>query len=309
MARGTFRTIGIDIWRDRDFKALSLEAKSTLFFLWTYKRRIRLRLYTDLTYPIIERYVNEMETDGLAHDTIRQRIAVIRLAGNHMAKRGFPSPVAGLRLVRKDRIEKRHWKGEQLLEFLQWVKKNDPRFYSMRLLQGLCGFRLYEAGSVRERDIDFEAKTIAVPQNPYHRPKNLSSFRTVPVGDFILSELKWAIANRTGDNHEGFLTLTKRHKLFKSMANLKDESCKAMAEYNAKHRPAGVPYITAKDLRKSFIDLSENKFDCDTRTLDFYTGHSDGSTRDRHYSARDIESMRRKIADKVEVWIWEAGLN
>jgi len=96
--------------------------------------------------------------------------------------------------------------------------------------------------------------------------------------------LKWAIANRTGDNHEGFLTLTKRHLPFNSMPNLKDESCKAMAEYNANHRPKGWDYITAKDLRKSFINLAENEFDCDTRRLDFYTGHSDGSTRDRHYS-------------------------
>jgi hypothetical protein len=53
---------------------------------------VRLRLYTDLTYLSIERNLMDMEKEELAYDTIRKRIATIRLVGNHMGKRGFPNP-------------------------------------------------------------------------------------------------------------------------------------------------------------------------------------------------------------------------
>ena len=84
------------------------------------------------------------------------------------------------------------------------------------------------------------------------------------------------------------------------MENLKDESCKSMAKYTAKHCPEGEPYISAKDLQKSFINLCEIELRCDTKALDFYTGHSDGSARHRHYTAKNIEFMRKEIAENVE---------
>ena len=46
--------------------------------------------------------------------------------------------------------------------------------------------------------------------------------------------------------------------------------------------------------------MAETVLYCNERALDMYLGHSRGSIREAHYTARDIDFMRREIVEKIE---------
>ena len=236
----------------------------------------------------------------MAYDSVRLRIAVLRLTGSHMERRGYLNPTKGLRLHRTKPVSIRHWSGEQLMAFLEWTKQNDPSMYAIRLLQGLCGLRVYEAGYIREQDIDWTHKTITVAECQFHSPKNLPSYRVLPVGDYLLNELRFIIQRRQGKKHEGFLTVNRSGRPYPSPEQLRDDSGIQMRAYMKKHAPKGTPYITAKDLRKTFATLLELTLRANGTAQSFYLGQSNGGIRHTHYTAKYLEFMREEIAEKVE---------
>ena len=57
-----------------------------------------------------------------------------------------------------------------------------------------------------------------------------------------------------------------------------------------------------KDLRKTFATLLEIELGANGTALCFYLGHAGVGVRHQHYTARDIEFMRREVAERVAGW-------
>ncbi|MBN1475203.1 hypothetical protein JXA47_00470 [Candidatus Sumerlaeota bacterium] len=190
-----------------------------------------------------------------------------------------------------------------MLRFLRWAKEHHPNLYPAWLLQGLAGLRGWEAMFLRECDVDWDAKTIEVTETPLHRPKNLYSFRLLPVGETIMREPRWALDQRQGDRHEGCISVNPKGEPWGERERLYGPYDR-FEEYLKTGLPEGVERISPKDLRKSFSTLCETELGVSGLALGSYLGHSAQGVRLRHYTdARQIEFLRREVAEKVEEWV------
>ena len=107
--------------------------------------------WSDVTEPVLENYIEHCRRKGVAYDTIRLRLYVLRLASSYMA-RTYPGQyrnvAAGIRFRRHDppkaEIEAKNaiLSPVQLRNLLLWLKDNEPMVYVWGILQGLCGLRL-----------------------------------------------------------------------------------------------------------------------------------------------------------------------
>lgn len=74
------------------------------------------------------------------------------------------------------------------------------------------------------------------------------------------------------------------------------------------HMPKGTPYISSKDLRKTFATLLEIDLGANETAVGFYLGHAGVGVGHQHYTARGLESMRREVAERVEGWVQAISL-
>jgi integrase len=221
----------------------------------------------------------------------------------HMTSYGYPNPLALLRVERREPPKVRVWSGYQMLRFLRWGKERYPNLYGAWLLQALCGLRGLEALFLRDSDINWDAKTFTVTSTPHHRVKNLYSTRVLGVGDTILSELRWCVEQRSGDKHQGCISTNFQGEPWGETQRYHRVS-DIFRGYMRRHAPEGTPYISSKDLRKSFSTLCETRLGVDGVALGAYLGHSPRGIRHQRYSdVRDVEFLRREVAEKVEGWV------
>lgn len=118
---------------------------------------------------LIARYLDWSRAQGLQYDTIRLKMAIIRLTSKHMARiypGRYKHVMEGI-VLRRHAISKADLDMEeavlsptQLKGLLTWLKERDPRVYVWSMLQALCGLRLLEAAYLREQDFDPKHKTI-----------------------------------------------------------------------------------------------------------------------------------------------------
>jgi hypothetical protein len=136
-------------------------------------------LWRDVTERVAQEYHEHCRGLGVSWDTIRQRLMIIRLTARHMS-RTYPGEYRivtdAVRLKRrgppKSELERPDaiLKPAQLRSFLAWIKNHDPMLSAFAHMAGLTGMRGRECHYLRERDVDFERKTIAIAENEAHAP-------------------------------------------------------------------------------------------------------------------------------------------
>ncbi|MBN1475126.1 tyrosine-type recombinase/integrase [Candidatus Sumerlaeota bacterium] len=191
-----------------------------------------------------------------------------------------------------------------MLQYLEWAKEHQSYIVSVIALSGCAGLRILESCYIREQDIDFDLKTVRITSvEPYHVPKTLRSHRTIPVGDFVLDQLRWAIEHRAGKRHRGFISVSPKTGEPWTVDQQHCAPCQTMRRYLAKHAPKGTPRITSRNLRTSFISHARMVLGINPLALRMYVGHTDGSVLEDHYTWWSVEFLRREVVEKAEGWV------
>jgi integrase len=173
-----------------------------------------IKAWSDVTPAVLENYIEASRKTGIAHDTLRQRVFVLRLAASYMTRTYGYRPIAsGIKLRRHDPPKAELEAKEAILtpvqyrSLLAWLKENAPTIYAWAVLQGCGGLRLLEAAYLREQDIDPVAKTITITETSAHKPKNRHSYRCIPVCEAAIDALMTWIDGLKVRHNEGYLFL------------------------------------------------------------------------------------------------------
>lgn len=267
--------------------------------------------WSDVDVSLLTRYLMHCRNLGLAHDSIRLRFGIIRLTAIYMARK-YPDRY---RNVVKDIVLKKKAPSKselelpravlsppQLRRLLDWLKENDPRVHVWATLQSLCGLRLQEAAYIRERDINFERRTITIGDTGAHKPKNLASYRTLPVCDTVIQVLGEWIGKLKVRDTKGFL-FTPDHKnplgpkkddpATKAGCFGVDRLCGLYRNALRRARNAGIefpPSFMPRKLRATFATAMRTGR-VDYADLQRYMGHTVPTVLSQHYDFASLDRL------------------
>lgn len=265
--------------------------------------------------PLINRYLEYSRSRGLKYDTIRLRVAVVRLTSKYMA-RTYPDLYrdATQGLVLKRPLTGGAGLGDedcvlsptQLQALLHWLKANNRRVYMWSVLQGFCGLRLQEATYLRAQDFDPTNKTITITESVAHKPKTRNSYRRIAVCDAVVHALtEWICSIEKQKLHpDGFLFPAVKTKGRKARAESKNPAiqvgCLGVDSIShicidtiKKARKQGVdlpPNYIQRKLRATFVQAMRSGR-VDFQDLQTYIGHAPQSVLSRHYDHASQERL------------------
>lgn len=267
--------------------------------------------WSHVDVSLLKRYLKHCRDLGLAHDSIRLRFGIIRLTAIYMARK-YPDRY---RNVVKDIVLKKKAPSKseielpravlsppQLRRLLDWLKENDPKVHVWATLQGLCGMRLQEAAYIRERDIDFERRTLTIGDAGAHKPKNIASYRTLPVCDTVIQVLGEWIGKLKVRDPKGFL-FTPDHKnplgpkkddpATKAGCFGVDRLCGLYRNALRRAKNAGIefpPSFMPRKLRATFATAMRTGR-ADYADLQRYIGHSVPTVLSQHYDFASLDRL------------------
>jgi len=161
---------------------------------------------------------------------------------------------------------------DELAALLPFAKRNAPDTYACMVLQSMAGLRILEALNLRECDVDWKAGTIEITETARHRPKNLYSFRTVPVPPMVLDALRWERKRTKVKSAEGFILANSRGGPH-DHNNLGERIRKVLKRISRETGSPGFAQLRPRDLRATFITLARQA-GVDERCLKRYVGHT-----------------------------------
>ena len=278
-----------------------------------------LRHWDEITTKTLLDYADHSRKQGLAPDSVRLRMCVLRLTSGYMA-RTYPQHndvAAGVRL-NLDRPPKTLQQRREeiltpaqvraLLEFLKERKRleskkgNDRLVYTWICCAALTGTRLREVVYLRECDVDLVAGTITITESPAFSPKNRHSHRTIPVCDAVVEALRdWTASEDRRPHPEGYLFVPRKIKSNQGKSKYRETraGCYSKSTFSRMMREAvkiaresGLdlpPGFVPKKLRHSFA-TNLRSMDADFSDLQAYMGHCPSSVLAGHY---DVVSEAR----------------
>ncbi len=255
-----------------------------------------IQAWSDVTEEILGNYLEHCRRQGIAFDTIRQRVYVLRMTSGYMT-RTYPDLYRDVaKVIRLKRSGPRPEESEggdailnptQLRSLLEWLRDNEPMLHVWGMLQGTGGFRVYEAAYLREQDIDFEKGEIRVTETPAHRPKNNHSYRRVPASPAILAALRAWIEGLTVRSPEGFLFSPRRGSSNETLERTYVSQLWTAALRRARRDGIDIPAgFTARKLRATFVTAIRSA-GADFEALQKYIGHAPSSVLSAHYDRID----------------------
>jgi integrase len=140
------------------------------------------------------------------------------------------------------------------------------------------GTRSTEAASLKWEHVNIDDAVLLVPDTKNDEPLH------VPLSAQSVNILK----RRQADNVSGspFVFPTQKAELSKTgHVTLKSDALRLRTGLN----------LTVHGLRRSFIDIADNKLKLRRQDVDRLTNHIDGSVTGKHYSHKDIEDLRSDI--------------
>lgn len=157
-----------------------------------------------LTQPKVVGFVDTMletRTEDLAHKSLRALSRILTEAG----RRGLVAQ----NVARDVKVEKSKRTEEVVIptkdELKALLAAADGGMHPMMLTAMLTGLRVSELRGLRWVDIDFKGKTVSVKQRAdkycvIGPPKSKAGYRTIPIGDLVVSALKkWKLRCPNGD--------------------------------------------------------------------------------------------------------------
>lgn len=267
--------------------------------------------WSEVSEQILANYVAHCRRAGLAHDSIRLRLYVLRLTSAYMA-RTYPGRyrhvTTALRLRRLDPPQAERETCEAILQpeelraLLAWLKEHEPMVHCWAVLQGLCGLRLLEAAYLREQDIDPARGVITITETSAHKPKNRPSWRTIPVCPAVAQALVAWTRGLKVRHPEGYLFFPARARATRSQAMLREVQAGALTMDRICHywaaallgaRKAGLALpvrFTPRRLRATFV-TAMRRIGADFTVLQSYIGHAPSTVLAAHYDKIDGERL------------------
>lgn len=252
---------------------------------------------------------------GLSSKTIKHMHQVIRGALDQAVKEGFISNnVADAAKTPKLVIkEMKTFTIEQVREFLEFTKNNKRynRYYAAYFLEVYTGLRRGEILGLRNKDIDFEKKTITVVQqlvkvgskNYLRELKTESSQnRVIAVPDEVIKVLKEHQKNKTEEYKLlGYDDIKIKHEMKEGLVFTNElgyiiQPRNFVRNFKAALKAAGLPDLRFHDMRHTFVVLSLQQ-GVDIKTIQSDLGHKEISTTLDRYGHVNNE-MKREAAEK-----------
>ena len=291
-------------------------ASANRFILFMADKFPAVKFWADVKPGMISDWVADMRKRELAFDTIRITLEPVRRASKYWHNEAPDEyrdvyKAADIKLKRPVKSPPVVLTVPQAVGFLEWLRVNAPALHGMATLQAMCGLRMYEAAFLRQGDIDFNAGTLRVDETEWHKPKNNSSYRTIPVPRMALDVLQVVQAldpmQPLFTNSRGMAWkvdgLAKAWRV--AMAAAREECAKDDSELDL---PAG---FIAKNLRHSFATIALQA-GAGELYLKRFMGHSANSVLGNHYLAVSTDDLQREVTDKfVAHWrkVWQQSGN
>ncbi len=288
-----------------------------------------VRFWSDVDEKTVVDYHAWSKAQEVSWDTVRQRIAVVRLCSKYMT-RTYPGQYRvvtdSVRLKRKDPPKADLDAKDvilspcQIRSFLSWLEERNPMIHAWACMGGLAGMRMKEYCYLREQDIDFERGTITITETEAHKPKTRSSYRIIPVCDAVIDSLRRWIDGMEKKHPMGFLFFPKRQH-WQSLKASNPETkagCYSTDAFSRRFvnaikeaRADGInlpPKFIAKKLRASFMTAmrSVEPVPCDYHDLQAYCGHEPDNTMAKHYDVPSLERLG-KIATLAQGMVGAGG--
>jgi len=182
----------IKLSKGNDATRKGLRDLGNLFIAWMAEHHPDAPTWDRVMASQLQGYVNAMERDGLAHNTITHRLVIVKTAWRLMYA-DHPSLVRALSAVRRAPKVKSDLDclgPAEVAALLDWLREHVPALWPMATLEALCGLRIFEAAALRVQDVDLDRKVIHVTTTPLHAVKNASSDRVIPICDEAAEALR-----------------------------------------------------------------------------------------------------------------------
>jgi integrase len=183
--------------------------------------------------------------------------------------------------VRKDKLQ-----GADFKQFYDGIQAFNPVTRDALLLCLYTGTRNMETAALQWQHVDIDNAVLLVPDTKNGEPLH------VPLSSQAVEILKRRQAENTVESQYVFPT---------QMAHL-NKSGHIVLKANALKLNTGLD-LSVHGLRRSFIDIADNKIKLRRQDVDRLTNHVDGSVTGRHYSHKDIEDLRvdlAKVCNEIE---------
>jgi integrase len=302
------------------------------FSTYLEERAPDVNLWCDVDEKAVADYHAHSRGQGVSWDTIRQRLAVLKLTARYMT-RTYPGQYRivtdAVRLKRKDPPKAELEAGDavlspaQIRSLLAWLKEHDPMVHAWACMGALAGMRMREYCYLRERDVDLGRKTITVAETEAHKPKTRSSYRTIPVCGAAVDSLRRWMDGLERKHPLGFLFFPERQawqsakacnpetragcysgdafsrRFLRAVAGARaGVVVQAGAGDGGQTGAGGVdlpPRFIPRKLRASFVTAMRGA-GADYADLQTYLGHSVGTTMSVHYDRPSLERLARIAA-------------
>jgi integrase len=149
---------------------------------------------------------------------------------------------------------------------------------------------MLEAAALRIQDVDFDARTVAITETPWHKPKTRASNRVIPVCSEAVEALRFAEENQKVRPTSGELFATRGGDPWTKDGishRMTDVRRKAAVELK-RPRIAAIP---CRKLRASFATMA-GRLGAPDRVLKHYLGHTATDVLGAHYRRIDMEELQ-----------------
>lgn len=277
------------------------------FRAWLMEHYPAVHEWSDVRPSMIKAWV-ESSKDKVAHATLANRLKPIRHVSSYWAAE-FPGKyqdvvkAARIKLQRPPANPVPALDANQLLSFLDWLKKNAPALHTMAVVCGLTGLRMKEAAYLRYCDIDFAAGTITVAKTLHHTPKTRSSYRIIPVCGTVLQALRkhTSQAAVVSIDPEGEIFLHSKGRPWGHGGLIGAWRDAMKVARQSLDLPGS---FKARNLRASFVTLA-TRAGSDYRALRRYVGHTPGDMLGEHYQHVSVADLKANVVDVFEDFLAE----
>jgi hypothetical protein len=162
----------VQLSRARDYTKAGYLRRAKPFLAFMAKHYPKVATWGDIRPGILEHYVRDCERSGLAHDSVRLRLAPIKAAWRRL-NQDWPDlvkPLPRIKQATPPRREIECFDPAEVMILLDWLKVDALHMWPMATLQALCGLRVLEAAALRVQDVNFNRRTVTVTNTGHHDP-------------------------------------------------------------------------------------------------------------------------------------------
>jgi len=281
------------------------------FLRWLTDNFPGLEFWGDLRPSHVNQYVTFCESQGLAYDSVRKRLFILKAASRFMSDE-YEQYRDIARKARIKKPEKTFEEPEKItLDDVQTLIAHagamDIDKAAMLSLMAFCGLREWEAAFLRECDIDLNHLTIKIDETAHHKPKSRDSRRLIPIPKQLADSLARVISKNKVRGGDCYIFQSGRPAILIenkgqgwSMPGVSATLRHAVGLAYRDTRRENLKDLIPRRLRSFFVTLITEAGASDVYVRR-YIGHAPLNVMERHYLKIDTETLRREICGRIEV--------